>query len=100
MEFDVLGARCVAVSSCAAGLQTLQRLTTTSTFDVVMVSLAEPGVQPASLLEFVERLEPRPLVITTGRANQDATAGVGRHHFVKPVRRRDLLSTIQTGGYE
>jgi len=100
MEFDVLGARCGAVSSGAAGRQTLQRLTTTSTFDVVMVSLAEPGVQPASLLEFVERLEPRPLVITTGRANQDATAGVGRHHFVKPVRRRDLLSTIQTGGYE
>ena len=96
MEFDVLGARSVAVSSCAAALQTLQRLTSTATFDVVLVSLAEPGVRPETLLEFVERLEPRPLVITTGLTHQDAAETAQRHHFVKPVRRRDLLSAIRS----
>jgi DNA-binding response OmpR family regulator len=98
MEFDALGARCVAVSSCAAGLQTLQRLTTTSTFDVVMVSLGEAGSQGARLLEFVDRLEPRPLVITTGRTNEPEGSTDGRVHFIKPVRRRDLVSVLQAEG--
>lgn len=94
MEFDALGARCVAVSSCAAGLQTMQRLTTTATFDVVMLALSESAWQRARLMEFLERMEPKPLVITTGRVQDDQPTNA-MYHLIKPPRRRDLLMVIK-----
>ncbi len=95
MEFDVLGARCVAVSSCAAGLQTLQRQTNTASFDIVLISLAESAWQRSRLLELVERMEPRPMVVTTGRVDDDDPTNPS-HHLIKPPRRRDLVALIKS----
>jgi CheY-like chemotaxis protein len=93
MEFDVLGAQCIAVSSCVAGLQAMQRNSGTANFDVVVLALSESTWQREQMLEFVERLEPRPLIITTGRLDDDSPTNA--NHLIKPARRRDLIALIQ-----